>query len=163
VTDLLGRGYDYEGVGVSELSDFVLVRFATSANDLPHALVLRAQLVLPDDLRESRDDALCGQLLEGADPLAVLEAILWGGGSTLGRPGSGSRKRSGGRSHGGLLAPTTMEAVLEACTEDPSRIAEIDALLRAFATRGEIDRGFQTFWSTFKTAHVAVAQEVGDE
>jgi hypothetical protein len=57
-----------------------------------------------------------------------------------------------------LLEELSIEDVLRSCTEDPSRIEEINRVLKAFERTDLIDDGFRRFWSTF-IASVAEAQQ----
>ncbi len=52
-----------------------------------------------------------------------------------------------------------MEQVLHACTEDRSRVEEIDHLLATFADTDFIDPAFAQFWTTFRSALAEVPGE----
>lgn len=151
----------YTEVEVADVSEFVVVRIVDRDHRLERSCVIRAQSGFGDDIREWRDDAVRADLLAGSDVRALLWNILWGVG---GRPaglhhGSVTRDGDGGH-HQPLLSEVTIEGLLEACTEDPSRIEEIDALLRAFKDNPTVDSAFVEFWERFKQAHATVEREV---
>ena len=51
-----------------------------------------------------------------------------------------------------LLDDFTVEDVLHSCTEDSSRIDEIDRLLKTFEKTEHIDASFREFWANFREA-----------
>ena len=53
-----------------------------------------------------------------------------------------------------MLAHATIERVLEACTQDPRRIVEVDAVLAA-CREVEDMRSFREFWAVLKRTLVA--------
>jgi hypothetical protein len=84
-----------------------------------------------------------------------LQAILFDG---IRRPKWSTLKSTGadfGNFATSYLAGATLEDVLQSCTEDSSRINEIDALLKTFEGTGFVDPVFQQFWDTFRIAFSA--------
>lgn len=46
----------------------------------------------------------------------------------------------------------TVEDILHACTQDRSRIDEVDRLMRTFEGTEHVDLQFRTFWTNFREA-----------
>lgn len=151
----------YTEVEVADVSEFVVIRIVDRSYRLERSCVIRAQSNLGDELWEWRDDAVRADLLAGSDVRVLLWNILWGaGGRPMGHRGGIPRRGGNGGHRESLLSEVTIEGLLEACTEDPSRIEEIDALLRAFKDNPAVDSAFVEFWERFKQAHAAVEREV---
>lgn len=161
LTDLLAGEAAYPQVEPSDVSEFVVLRLTDRQHqNLVHSCVLRAQSNLDDALREWRNDAIRAHLLANSDLRVLLWNILWGPGSRPGDQEGGTEARGvEGRHHHSLLSEATIEQIIEACTEDPSRIEDIDALLRAFKDNPTIDSAFREFWDRFKRAHALLDQE----
>ena len=150
----------YPEVELADVSEFVVVRIVDRDHQLERSCVIRAQSDFDNELRDWRDDAVRADLLARSDVRALLWNILWGvGGHPAGlRDDRVTRDGDGGHRQP-LLSEVTIEGLLEACTEDPSRIEEIDALLRAFKDNPAVDSAFVEFWERFKQAHATVERE----
>jgi hypothetical protein len=151
LTAFVGRGTVYEPVELGDVSDFVILRVTDSrGRTSERRIMILARSSISDEIRETRDDLLCADLLRGVDVRTLLWAILWGPGvSPRGARGSSHGRRGDGSRD--VLSEATIEGVIEACTEDPARIEEIDALLRSVEEDG-LGSGFRVFWANFKQA-----------
>src|SRR5439155_19825047 len=138
----------YEPVELADVSDFVIVRVTDSRDrTMERRFMILARSDMTDEMRETRDGLLCTELLRGVDVRTLLWAILWGPGGSRRDARGGSHGRRGDRG-GDVLSEATIEGVIEACTEDPARIEEIDALLRSVEVDG-VGRGLPFFWANF--------------
>jgi hypothetical protein len=142
-------GLRFEPIPREDLCAFALVRLQDPAHDLSRCFGIQFDLPLAEAEAQARDEALSARLLESADPNALLLNVLQGlpAGSA---PPEGDRGCAGFGAQS-LLQLATVERVLEACTADPSRIEEIDALLAAYR-ESERMRSFTAFWTAFKAA-----------
>jgi hypothetical protein len=111
-------------------------------------------------LREERDAAILNEFLTPESFRLFLRAILFDGVSR-GIPtptGTGYHGGNGEPNGWTLLGDTTLEDVMQSCTEDPTRIGEINQLLDVFrktkAADDEFNR-FLAFWTLFQSAHAA--------
>src|SRR5207244_1071256 len=109
-------------------------------------------------LREERDAAILNEFLTGDSFRLFLRAILFDGiaRSLPVAPDNGSQQRKGDGTTWTLLGDTTLEEVLQSCTEDSSRIGEINRLLQVFGKTKAADEGFKRFhefWDVFQVAH----------
>jgi len=144
-------GARFDRVGLAELCAFAIVRLRDRSHQREHRFGIQCDLRLDEADVDRRDAALHGRLLEGIDPRALILNVLRGlpAGSGLFHHGvAGSDGRFIGRS---VLQHATFERVMEACTSDPSRIEEVDAILKACGEADGMD-SFVTFWEAFKSA-----------
>jgi hypothetical protein len=164
-------GAVWEPVALADLCDFAAVRLRTrpefigdGATPVERTFVVRIPIHLEDAVQEARDDAACAELLRDVDPLAVLWSVLWG--VTVMAPSPRkrtARRRRGHGAHGvSLLTELTLERLLEACTQSPDLIEEIDGILRALRDRADVDPEFLAAWQAFKAAHATVTAEDDD-
>lgn len=145
----LFKGARFRNVPAEDLSAFVLVRLRDIRFEaLEVQFCTQAQLDLDERALDARDDALNARLLENVDARALLLNVLQGRpvGKSITPGGSGSRGASGS-----LLERVSIERVLEVCTADPSRIHQVDAVLRACRTVEELS-AFREFWATLQEA-----------
>jgi hypothetical protein len=152
---------EWAPVAHEDLSTFVLIR----VSDLEGRCAERTfgvQIVAQDlePFRPRRDEHLVRELIAGMDPATVLARIF---GQFRGLTGTlANRRPSSGESGSSDPAPflqgMTVEAMLEACTEDETRIAEVDNFLRTFADT--VNPSFVQLWATFKAAHADILKEL---
>ncbi|ABS28169.1 hypothetical protein Anae109_3991 [Anaeromyxobacter sp. Fw109-5] len=143
------RGLLFESVAREDLCAFALIRLRDTAHDLSRCFGIQFDLPLAGAEAQARDEALSARLLENADPHTLLLNVLQGlpaGSATHEREGA----LAGARAHS-LLQLATVERVLEACTADPSRIEEVDAVLAGYR-ESERMKSFTAFWKAFKAA-----------
>jgi hypothetical protein len=110
--------------------------------------VVQFELNLDEQEADERDRAVNARLLEGIDARSLLVNVL------TGLPGGMSRSSSSQHALGGpngepLLRRASIESILEACTADPSRIDEVEAVLSACGDAQDM-AAFREFWSIFK-------------
>jgi hypothetical protein len=148
----------FKEVGVADLTEFLILRVKHRALGLERRRILKAVANF-SQWQEQRDSELLQQLLTRERITAFLRAILFD--ATL-RPPTLQSEKSGSAMAplpaSSLLEELSIEDVLRSCTEDPSRIEEINRVLKAFERTDLIDDGFRRFWSTF-IASVAEAQQ----
>lgn len=141
----LSAGLRFPDVALADLAAFALVRVAHRAvKNLDHTVCVQFTLDLPEGGWDARDDAMNARLLEGIDARQVLLNVLQG--RAPGLSASPHGKRGGSASTGSLLARVTIERVLESCTADPTRVPQVDAVLRACGAVPELD-AFREFWA----------------
>lgn len=155
---LLADGAVFRPIQLLDLTEFLLIEIANPSAP-PRLFIVMAETDFAA-LREERDAAILNEFLTPESFRLFLRAILFDGVSkgipTPTGPGSG-----GGNGEGNgwtLFGDTTLEDVMQSCTEDPTRISEINQLLDVFrktkAADGEFNQ-FLEFWSLFQSAHAA--------
>lgn len=147
--DGVHRGLSFPNVPLHELSSFVVVRARHClVRGVEKSFCAQVALDLDEQTWEDRDNAMNTRLLENVDARTVLLNVLLGrpAGTGAATPGSG-----GGTSNGSLLERVTIERVLETCTADPSRVPQVDAVLRACRDVPELE-AFREFWDNFSIA-----------
>ncbi|MEQ1897460.1 MAG: phospholipase D family protein [Vicinamibacterales bacterium] len=145
----LPRGLRFPNVALDELSAFVVVRVRHQTFEtLERRFCVQVALDLDDQDWEARDDAMNARLLENVDARAVLLNVLMG--RSVGTVVSSSAG-GGGAASRPLLEHVTIERVLEVCTADPTRVPQVDEVLRACRDVKSLD-AFRGFWANFATA-----------
>lgn len=144
---LAGSGVVIEKVPPAQVCAFLCVRM--QLKERTREFVIQCALQISDDAANQRDEAISAALLEGADVGQVLLNILQDlpAGSGVGR-GTGVDPAGAGRP---LIEVLSIERVIEACTADPGKVDEIDAILRAVHTDPDIAT-FSAFWVQFRLA-----------
>ena len=157
---LLEEGVYFDNVGIADLTTFVIVEVTHRKQDIQRRFILKLQADF-SKWDEQRDSQLLRQLLTRESLQAFLRAILF---DVAVRPPPPPPDPPGGGKGGtwttSLLSDLTVEDVIRSCTEDPTRIEEINRLLAAFEKTEWIDNDFRLFWSAFTMA-VAEAKEAG--
>ena len=157
---LFTEGITFSNVAVADLTDFLVLQVSDRHIGLQRRFIVK---VLSDfsHLREDRNAQLLRQLLTKDSLYAFLRAILF---DAVVRPGdalsSGGYGARGGTSAATILSQTSIEEVIQACTEDSTRIEEINRLINAFGKTGLIDEEFLQFWSIFIEADAEARKEV---
>lgn len=148
-----GTGIRFEYVGRADLCAFAVVRLRDVATGRTHRFGIQFKLDQARTEVEARDDAVHAKLLENVNPRTLLLNVLRGlpAGTGLWHENGIAHSPSNGAGSSPLLSEATLERVLEVCTADPSRIAEVDAVLRACRTSADM-QSFVEFWSAFKAA-----------
>ncbi|MGE3507785.1 MAG: phospholipase D family protein [Vicinamibacterales bacterium] len=145
------EGARFPSTDWDNVSAFLLVRLYESAvPEVETTFCFQAKLEMDEAALDERDKQVNARLLDGLDPRTLLLNVLDGlpAGSGVDRPeDAGGSATSSGR----FLKRATIERVIEACTADPGRIDEIDAVLKASeGTDAFLD--FVGFWSEFRAA-----------
>ena len=150
--DLYRAGVQFPGVDIQDLSAFALVRLRdVRYEDVKLQFGIQYELPLSERDAEDRDQAIHVRLLEGVDPRALLMNVLDGMPGGTWRSDASGRAANGLGGAGSVLRHATIEKVMEACTADPSRIQEVEAVLRACAGAEDL-AAFRQFWTVFKDA-----------
>jgi len=145
-------GLRFSDVGVADLTEFVVVDVADRKRENRKRFIIKVIGDFSESLHE-RDSALLQQLVTRDSLGKLMQAILFD--AALRSPtsledGTGSETMMQTRSP--LLSDLTIEDVLRSCTEDPSRIDEINHVLKAVEKTNLIDEEFRMFWKTFIAA-----------
>lgn len=156
---LLEGEIGFDDVGVADLTEFLIVQVTHRKLGLQRRFILKAKANYAQ-WREQRDAQLLQQLLTRDSLQAFLQAILFDAAvrppmPPPEMPGTGSSRVA----IASLLANLSVEDVIRSCTEDTSRIEEINRVLKAFEKTQWIDEEFRQFWATFVAAE-AEAREV---
>jgi hypothetical protein len=151
IEGLFAGGLEFRSISVGDLTEFVAFELKHPAIEHPCTLVLRA---LTDfaHLLADRDAAILKRFLTADKFRDFLDAILFDGART--RRVSTRAPGAGDSGMTGTYFGATIEEVLQSCTEDSSRVAEIDSLLKTFEGTGFVDPLFVQFWDTFRTTLV---------
>ena len=103
--------------------------------------------------REQRDVLLLQELLTRDSLQLFLKAILF---DAIARPSTAEPPTGGGQHSGksatSLWSELSVEDIIRSCTEDISRIDEINRVLKAFENSDWIEDDFRQFWETFVAA-----------
>ncbi len=146
---LYGPGAAFQGIELEDVAAFAyVVVWDDHHRDVELSFVVQFELNLGALEADERDKAVNARLLEGVDARSLLLDVL------AGLPG-GTSRAAGGRQSGvwqagdPLLRRATIERILEACTADPSRIQEVEAVLAACGDASNMST-FREFWAVFR-------------
>ena len=148
---LSGAGAVFPSIQVEDVSAFACITLRDSAHEGAEiSFVIQCELNLDAEESEERDVAVNQRLLEGVDARSLLLNVLSGltGGTSR---TSGARGKGGGAWVESVLRRASIERILETCTADPSRVHEVEAVLKAC---GEIEdmTSFREFWDVFRAS-----------
>jgi hypothetical protein len=154
--DLFDGGHDFNGIGVAGLTNFMVLDLTHSASSAGTRFVIMAKTDFAH-LREERDAAVLNEFLTPDRFQQLLRSILFDGinKAPASLPAKNKRKKTAAGSPWALLGEITLEELLQSCTEDPSRIAEIEHLFDVFERAGADDaalKRFREFWRRFCAA-----------
>lgn len=144
-----GPGAAFQGIELEDVAAFAyVVVWNEQHRDVELAFVVQFELNLGALEADERDKVVNARLLEGVDARSLLLDVL------AGLPGGTSRPEGGGQSgvwQAGdpLLRQATIERILDACTADPSRIHEVEAVLAACGDASNMST-FREFWAVFR-------------
>jgi hypothetical protein len=131
----LGEGIHFEEVPMDRLTAFVSLRASSANPPAVHVRLVLARLDLNDGDLERRDAEVTRTVMAGADPAAVLNALIRGlahyKGTSTARGPVGSKAASHVRH---LLSETSLERVLQAVAVDPTLVSHIRQLVGPFAS-----------------------------
>lgn len=144
-----GPGAAFQGIELEDVAAFAyVVVWNEHHRDVELQFVVQFELNLGAMEDDERDKAVNARLLEGVDARSLLLDVL------AGLPGGTSRSAGGGQfgvwqPGDPLLRRATIEKILEACTADPSRIHEVEAVLAACGDASSMST-FREFWAVFR-------------
>jgi hypothetical protein len=149
-------------VGLADLTDFLIVQVTHRIVGCQRRFILKAKADF-EQWREQRDAQLLQQLLTRDSLQAFLQFILFDAAvrpplpppKIPGTPGGGVAITS-------LLSELSIEDVIRSCTEDTSRIEEVNRVLKAFEKTQWIDKEFREFWATFVAAEAEAWESSAD-
>jgi hypothetical protein len=144
-----GSGAVFTGIELEDVAAFAYIVISNEHHkDIELPFVVQFELNLGVLNANDRDKAVNARLLDGVDARSLLLDVL------AGLPGGTSRflddRHSRGRQAGEpLLRRATIERILEACTADPGRIHEVEAVLAACGDAANMS-AFREFWAVFR-------------
>lgn len=144
-----GSGAVFLGIDLEDVAAFAYIVISNEHHkDIELPFVVQFELNLGARDADDRDKAVNARLLEGIDARSLLLDILAGlpGGTSR---SSGDRHSGGGQAGEPLLRRATIERILEACTADPSRVHEVEAVLAACGDAANMS-AFREFWTVFQ-------------
>ena len=144
-----GSGAVFAGIELEDVAAFAYIIISNEQHkDIELPFVVQFELNLGARDADDRDKAVNARLLEGVDARSLLLDVLDGlPGGTSGS--SGDRHSGGGQASEPLLRRATIERILEACTADPSRVQEVEAVLAACGDAANMS-AFREFWTVFQ-------------
>lgn len=139
-------------VDLADITEFLIVQLTHRKLELQRRFILKAKANFAK-WREQRDAELLQQLLTRDSLKSFLQAILFDAAVRLPEPPAEIPGGAKGRvANASLLSDLSVEDVIRSCTEDTSRIEEINRVLKAFEKTQLIDEDFRLFWATFVAA-----------
>jgi hypothetical protein len=154
--DLIGQGLLFEGLTMAQASALVLFQLTHSATGRLKQFVVKAVTEMDADFWEQRRIAFLKANLDARAFRAFLRSIVFGGELIRESVHDLEPANAGVRDPLNRPAPLfddfTIEDVLQSCTEDSSRIDEIDRLVKTFELTEHIDASFRDFWVNFREA-----------
>ena len=148
----------FDNLQIHEVGTLFLVRLRHEPSSSERHFVIQVAMDVSDEFWEERRSAFLKAHLSPRDFRQFLRSILFDGTIVPDPP-----KGGGDREHGNekdpkeprqpsLLDDMTVEDILHACTQDRSRIDEVDRLMRTFEGTEHVDLQFRTFWTNFREA-----------
>jgi len=152
----------FENLSIIETGTFLLVRLTHHLSSRQKTFVVQIDIDLEEDFWSERLAAFLRASLSANEFRLFLRSILFDGVADPKPPGDGGDERGlpGGKPDRNLLDDMSVEDILRSCTQDRSRIDEVDRLLKMFEGTEHVDAPFRTFWDNFRNAVRAV--EKGD-
>lgn len=144
-----GSGAVFEGIELEDVAAFAYIVISNEHHkDIELPFVVQVELNFGERNADERDKAVNARLLDGVDAHSLLLNVLAGlpGGTSR---SSGNRHSADGQAGEPLLRRATIERILEACTADPSRIHEVEAILAACGDDANMS-AFREFWAVFR-------------
>ena len=157
LTVVLGEGTVFQDMTLSQAGAFILIQLTHVPTNCMKQFVVKAITEMDAEFWERRRVAFLKDHLTATDFRAFLQSILFGGAFraefTSGSERLGNPVQPGAeKPPPSLFDDFTIEDILQSCTEDKSRIEEIDRLLDAFASTEHVDPSFRQFWTNFRGA-----------
>jgi hypothetical protein len=145
---IYGSGAVFPEIDLEDVAAFAYIVISNERHkDIELPFVVQFELNLGAQDADDRDKAVNARLLEGVDARGLLLDVL------AGLPGGTSRSvdrhRGGAQAGESLLRRATIERILEACTADPSRVHEVEAVLAACGDAANMS-AFREFWTVFQ-------------
>lgn len=152
----------YPDVELPQVGAFVLLRARHVDSGTERVFGLQVTASDLASLHEERDTALLQQALTSVEPSALLLRLLGrsGAGASLATGTWTGSTPTGSTGAPSLFERMSIERVLEACTEEPDRVFEVESCLRTFGPL--LDPAFLRFWEDFRGAFSAYQREVAE-
>jgi hypothetical protein len=155
--DVATEGVRFEDMSIAQVGALLLIQLTHLDTNRKKRFAVKAVTEMDDEFWEERRITFLRENLSERDFRTFLRAILFGdslrrsqgsdGGADDGGPTNQPKKHAAS-----LMEDFTVEDVLHSCTEDSSRIDEIDRLVKAFEATEHIDASFRRFWANFREA-----------
>ncbi len=158
---LLAGVLRFEDLTMAQVGAFMLVRLTHVATGRSKQFVVKADTEVSEGFWNERREAFLQENLDAKDFRQFLRFILFGDAlphePRIQHAGSGIDNEDNdvkGRQHlvPSLFDDFTVEDILQSCTEDRSRIEEVDRLLEAVGATQHVDASFRAFWTNFRKA-----------
>jgi hypothetical protein len=146
---IYGAGANFAGIDLEDVAAFAFIALRDERHkDVEVSFVVQFELNMDESEADARDIAVNRRLLEGVDARSLLLNVLSGlpGGTSR---SSGDASPRGGRWNRSVLGRVSIERILEACTADPSRVDEVEAVLTACGDAENMS-SFREFWAVFR-------------
>jgi hypothetical protein len=161
LTTIVTAAINFDGLSMAQVGAFMLIRLTDAATGRQKQFAVKAETEMAGDFWDDRREAFLQKHLDAKDFRQFLRFILFGEalsrehGVDLDGDGDDSpddaRKLRQGPTPS-LFDDFTVEDILHSCTEDRSRIDEIDRLLAAVGATVHVDPSFRMFWTNFRQA-----------
>jgi hypothetical protein len=142
---------------ISQTGTFLLVQLTHRSSPQTKQFVIRLDIKVNEKFWAERRTAFLKANLSPSDFRLFLRSILFDGVAES-WPGNGKdggkkgKRRSNSARTPTLLDEMTVEDILQACTQDRSRIDEVNRLLDIFKDTEHFDAPFREFWTNFCAA-----------
>jgi hypothetical protein len=160
--DATSESIVFENVTMAQAGAWILIHLTHLGTGRAKSFVVKAATEMAAEFWEERRIAFLKDNLDARDFRAFLRSILFGEAiirEPIQGPEPGNSDRTDPpRDPALLLDEFTVEDVLQSCTEDSSRIGEIDRLVKTFEMTEHIDPSFREFWANFREAITLIEQ-----
>lgn len=161
---LLTVGIQFDGMSIAQAGAFLLVQLTHVQTGRRSQFVVKAVTEMDEGFWDERRVAFLKENVTAERFRELLRFILFEGVMDTDEPNPGGNGRAANRppkkSRQGILDDFAVEDILQACTQDRSRVEEIDRLLKTFEGTKHVDDAFREFWANFHEAIRAAEDEV---
>ncbi len=153
---------DFSGATLSDYGEFMVWQISSRAQQLVRRFIVKARLRQPE-LLEKRETEFLKAIASKTTFAELLMVILFDAAvrptdSFLQSLGSSDREN---HRNWTVLGDACLEDVLRACTEDPTKMDDIDRLVHALDGTDAVDQSFKTFWQELQSAFLVAARAEG--
>ena len=159
--EALEAGIQFDSLSMAQASAFLLIQLTHIKSSRKKQFVVKATTEMDENFWNERRVAFLRENVNAREFREFLRSILFEGAMQLAHVGPGENgdkqldpetKRRSAISIHGVLDDFSVEDILHACTQDRSRIEEIDRLLKTFEGTQHVDDVFREFWVNFRQA-----------
>lgn len=154
--EIATSGIKFVELSMAQVGAFLLIQLTHLSTQRIKRFAVKAVTEMDEGFWDDRRVAFLRENLDAKDFREFLRSILFGISLRQelvnGKNGDGDPTKRPERQGASLLDDFTVEDILHACTEDGSRIDEIDRLLQTFEGTQHVDASFREFWANFRQA-----------